>query len=336
MKSKERNFSFDIARAIAMIWIVGFWHATDYSPQYAFFLKKQNFSFISSQLTATMLGTFMFISAYLLASKNTFASRFDITNYFKKRVVRIIPLLALSMLCLPNSTFQYWDFLTKFLNLIGIAGYTSFKLIPTLWFVSILISFYIILPFIVSQKKLSRKILISIILEIIFYIGYEFNFVENRIPLYFPAFALGIILSDTHIKIIEKRKVFFKTSVFFSITYILLMFIPFLQKTNYVGAFIGFFPLIAISMYLEPFFKSTFCIKTIMFFSYTSLVSYMFHRQIYMAFWHLGYPKDGIHRIVLIYLVVLPLLFFFSYLVQSSYDKFITYLNNKNNKHIMS
>ena len=127
MKSKERNFSFDIARAIAMIWIVGFWHATDYSPQYAFFLKKQNFSFISSQLTATMLGTFMFISAYLLASKNTFASRFDITNYFKKRVVRIIPLLALSMLCLPNSTFQYWDFLTKFLNLEYINENNIFK-----------------------------------------------------------------------------------------------------------------------------------------------------------------------------------------------------------------
>lgn len=327
--SNKRLFSLDIARAFAMVWIVGFWHAADYSPAFSKFLKDYSYSFISSQLTATMLGTFMFISAYLLASRNTFTTMTDITNYFKKRVVRIIPLLALSMLCFPNSTFPFWDFLTKFLNLIGIAGYISLKLVPTLWFVSILISFYILLPFIATQKNLIWKILISIILEVIFYIGSEFHFIENRIPLYFPAFALGIILADVRIKILEKRNVFFKTSIFFSIIYIILMFIPFLQKTNYVGAFIGFFPFIAIAMNLEIFESNKLFVKTTKFLSYTSLVAYMFHRQVYIAFYHIGFPQDGIYRLILIFLVILPILFSFSYIIQSFYDKLITYCSNK-------
>ena len=62
--SSKRIIELDVARAFAMLYIVGFWHLKDYLyPNIKEILTFKG----SSDITNIMLGSFMFISGILLS-----------------------------------------------------------------------------------------------------------------------------------------------------------------------------------------------------------------------------------------------------------------------------
>lgn len=86
---KKRIVYIDIVRALAMLYIVGFWHLKDYlSPELNTALTFRG----SSDFTNIMLGTFMFISGMLL-SKYKFENLKDVASFLYKRIKRFLYLI---------------------------------------------------------------------------------------------------------------------------------------------------------------------------------------------------------------------------------------------------
>lgn len=84
MTSKKRVIFLDCARALCMIWIVGFWHMQEYTN-----LSLTGIFF--SNITNGVLATFTLISGYFLGQKNI-SSIQDTVTFYKKRLLRFYPL----------------------------------------------------------------------------------------------------------------------------------------------------------------------------------------------------------------------------------------------------
>lgn len=87
-----RDMKYDIARSVAMIWVVGIYHLSEYlfSPLHELQWARM--------VTWGCLGTFTFISAYFLAGKNEFNNWTQIRVFYGKRLLRLYPLFVLSAL----------------------------------------------------------------------------------------------------------------------------------------------------------------------------------------------------------------------------------------------
>lgn len=133
-----RDMKYDIARSVAMIWVVGIYHLSEYlfSPLHELQWARM--------VTWGCLGTFTFISAYFLAGKNEFNNWTQIRAFYGKRLLRLYPLFVLSALTLLLIGFNNWEQTWK-----GVLGVSTFfaPQINTLWYVSMLIGFYLLTPF---------------------------------------------------------------------------------------------------------------------------------------------------------------------------------------------
>ena len=144
---KDRNLQFDVARVLAMLWIVGIWHLTGY-------MSSENSNLIlfygSSIITDIALATFMFISGFFL-SKYEFEKNEDIWIFYKKRLQRFYILFAISAISMWLGGMNP-GFGLLCTTLSGLSSY----ILPqpkTLWFFSMLFSFYILTPLIWRMFK---------------------------------------------------------------------------------------------------------------------------------------------------------------------------------------
>jgi len=156
-KENNRIIYLDVARSIAVLWIVGYWHLRVYCGRD---YLTPGVSFPSDEwITKVILGLFMFISGFLI-SKYTFDNfKNDCIFFYKKRLSRFYLLYAISVILLYimgyNSLFGRFSLLTSLTM-------TSTYLLPqprTLWFFSMIASFYIFTPFIL--KKLPYSLFFS-------------------------------------------------------------------------------------------------------------------------------------------------------------------------------
>lgn len=92
-----RLVQLDLAKVIAFIWIVFFWHLVNYLP-YDYTFKLIVYNDYSHCITRTMLSLFVFLSGLFL-SKYTFSGKADVYGFYKKRLIRFFTTL---FCCLYN------------------------------------------------------------------------------------------------------------------------------------------------------------------------------------------------------------------------------------------
>lgn len=78
-----RDIKYDIARSLAMIWIVGVYHLSEYINLP---LHEQQWARV---ITWGCLGTFTFISAYFLARKNELKRKDQILTFYHSCPLKI-------------------------------------------------------------------------------------------------------------------------------------------------------------------------------------------------------------------------------------------------------
>ena len=127
----------DIARVMAMLYIITIWHAHDY-------IRVVSIPF-GDLVKNACLGLFMFVSGYLLGGGYKIYTIRDVRNFAIKRFVRIYPLYAIALL-------SFWitkaiDLKTLVYSLTGLSTFLPPQP-PTLWFVSMLLLFYVFFIFI--------------------------------------------------------------------------------------------------------------------------------------------------------------------------------------------
>ena len=150
--SLKRDYALDIVRVICTFWIIGVWHLCNYCESTTFISS----STLCSNVTITVLSCFMFLSGYLL-KKYEFCKKTDVLAFYKKRFFRfwILFFVASSALYVAGEFIgSKWfvSFLQYFFTIIGISSFFS-PHPPTLWFMSMVMLFYIITPFLLWSNR---------------------------------------------------------------------------------------------------------------------------------------------------------------------------------------
>lgn len=311
---KQRDLQFDIVRVLATFWIIGGWHVMDVFGWHI--ERKMPYAF----LTFDALAGFMFMSGYFL-SKYTFDTRVEVVTFYKKRMIRFFPLFALSaitMFIIGDNPGR----LQLVLTLTGLSSYFG-KQPWTVWFISMLFSFYLMTPLL---SKCINKMKFNVILKLLVIVFGTSIFVyllsltpldyDKRLSYAMPAYCIGLLLGKTaYVKQYSEK---WWVAV---ISIVLCGFFAYFNihgiEYGYIDGIIGVIALLSISNWL----KYLPIRKVIEPLSYASMCVYLFHMQCYEklpGLLHLG----GV-EIWSVYLVLIPIIVILSYAIQFAYDKLI-------------
>lgn len=306
-------------RAICILWIICFWHLDDY-------LDVDFNNFWGNRFTIGCLATFVFISGYLLGDNiENFKQGFC---FYKRRLVRIYPLFALSCLALYmmhiSLGVDYILNLKQFiLSLLGLACF--FPPAPsTIWFINLIIVYYLLTPLIIGQKLMKMKIIMGI------FIGFGIGILvsclnaDNRLAFYFPFYFFGIIFK-TKFDISEKANI-----------RLLVVSIAAHLSSGVITVFYGIddklFDLFTAAVLIVALFEiGKICneveivTKFLGFISYGSMCAFLFHRVLLGCFY--CFFKNT--SVCFAYCVLLPVLFVASYMLQKLYNQVLNRRNNK-------
>ncbi|MBS6651826.1 acyltransferase [Alistipes putredinis] len=322
--SKPRDLSFDIARVICTLWIVGIWHLMNYIPNQA---PAALTTGIGEPVTVTVLSCFMFISGYFLR-KYPFNNRADVLIFYRKRFSRFYVLYFLSAVTLLIGGFftakSWFSSYPQFI--LTLCGLTTFS--PpqpgTLWFMSMLMFFYVVTPFIQYGKNPKTTILHAAVLLLLMLLWGQVATIDRSVFLYYLMYVLGLHCTPRLIKRFNGHICVLLISL--TIWICLTELIPsgwggaqFSVKITY--SVVGIIFLLCLSTQLA---KITRLHKIIQILAYLSLALYLFHRQIYqfvMVIYSCFYLQVTIYTA---YLLMFPLAILSTYVIQFLYDSAVS------------
>ena len=272
--NKHRIICFDTARVLAIFWICCFSHLSSYmDDSFKIFATPEIYN-----LTRSSLALMMLISGFFL-SKYSFNNKEEIINFYYRRFIRFYPLYFISAI-----TLYLLGFIPKFSVLIlALLGLSSYILPqpPTLWFMSMLMSFYIITPILCKTINSFRNTKAALLMILIVYIGLFLveacvN-IDNRLHWCFFAYIIGLVIGRKQESYLLLNNNRLEIVILLAYT-ILLIF-----RVN--GAFIydieiivGAFAILYISKWIS--YKKA--AKAIICFSYASMAMYLFHRHFFI------------------------------------------------------
>lgn len=325
---KNRDLSYDIARAIAILWVVGFWHlAGSYETHFDILHMP-----IGQPITDAMMGCFMFISGHFL-QRYTVSSLGDALNFYRKRLSRFYLMFLFSALTIylggkfmPNQMFESLQQLV-----LTMAGLTT--LFPPhagqFWFISMLMLFYLLTP--VIQIGGGNKKVVSSMAIFVFFVLWRLVMGEigETVYVFFPIFSLGLITPSASIDAIKKKHLILPLlcmlwyALFRLELYLHTSMMIIRLSSIFLSVAVGVLILLCLADLLARIKNGSF-IWLMYSISYLSMSAYFFHRQIYSV------TKMGLVKIFgdldswMIYLVILPVTLFVSYLIQKVFDYFLS------------
>ncbi|WP_437920234.1 acyltransferase family protein [Sphingobacterium sp. LRF_L2] len=317
-KSSVRNITLDIARAVCVLWVVGFWHLRDYlKPEVSVFINTDSFNKTGEIITAGVLSMFMLLSGFFL-KKYTFNTWEDLRFFFTKRLKRFYLLLFLSALSLwilkAISLFQV------FAIVIGLSAF--FMPSPmTLWFFGVLIFFYLITPILHYRKDKWYCLIVACVIYLILLLVGKYHPLDSRMLLYFPFYVLGLNLPSGVFNFIERNK-----AVLLLLSFILLPLSILYLQFHFV-IYPQIILIITIIVSFSSFMKDTRLAPVMTYIALASMVAYLFHRQIYAVIIKLFNGNDDIGYFGAG--IMLIILFIVSGSLQKLYDKLFLVMEGK-------
>lgn len=319
ISNNNRILYLDIARAIAVLWIVGYWHLRVYC---GISYTNPYLSFPGDHyITNVMLGLFMFLSGFFISKYSFDNFKKDTKTFLRKRFLRFYILYSTSALLLYiigyNSVFGR---MCLFTTLTMISSY----LLPTprtLWFFSMLASFYIFTPFILYKRRLTWIVLsFAIIFILVYFLSIILPMgIDTRFYWCFPFYCGGLLIGiKNKMTLFLNHYMCIISLIILTVQLNLLFNYPIVfHYLQYVTLPFGVIFLLNISYYLSflPIKKS------IEFIAYGSMCAYLFHREIYIGLITI-YNKLSLDFSYWVSAITfLPIALILSYFIQTIYDK---------------
>lgn len=332
MKTNNRVYFFDTAKAICMIWIVCIWHLSSSLKSFPDLTNP-----ICNCITVGALSTFAFISAFFVSGK--VQTPRDILQFYKKRLSRFYILYFISCLSMLIGKFiskseSMMSVKQFFLSLFGLSTIVGPSPI-TLWFLSMLILFYAITPFIDLIKQQTLKIIILLIIGILITcVIFAFNG-DKRVLVYYPSYCFGLILSKKTKESITSG-LFIKSKkfiIFIIVDLIILVCSIILYHFHYSSSFWFLYripisiTMIGVIITLSKLLSVKIFRKAIGFLGYISMCVYLFHSQVFLIA-ELVFGKMNYWQA---YIVIIPVLFLVCFATQKIYDMCFEVIKKKEN-----
>lgn len=316
---KERVLYMDIARSVAVLWIVGYWHLVDYVGESH---AEDSVHFHGAgYITDIALGLFMFLSGFFLAKYMFMDFYKDSIAFYKKRLTRFYVLYALSALTLFLIGFNPGASRLLF-TLLAVSTY-----IPpqpdTLWFFSMLTSFYLMTPLVIQRGNtvyaVSRAVAILTLCGLLRVLGVG---IDIRFFWCFPLYFFGLYIGKRP----DYASFLLRGPVAAVVLVVFLILLAFFENSAYGFPFTYVLvPLgIQLTLYLSYKLSSLVNRRVVEMIAYGSMCAYLFHRQIYGLLKY-GCDLMGLDLpLWLVILVYLPICLVISYGIQSLYDFIVT------------
>ena len=180
-RSSRRIISFDVARALCIIYIVGVWHLSDYTVY-----GKEILGVYGSILTKSALACFTFLSGFFLGKKDC-----KPYSFYVGRFKRFYPLFFIA--CLTAFIGGWFTDGRQFL--FTVSGLSNFVLPypKTYWYMSMLLVFYMITPAILWKKNAvmggAISLMIGVLFLILIYVINNVCPIDTRFSFYFPFYS---------------------------------------------------------------------------------------------------------------------------------------------------
>lgn len=323
-----RDYRFDVARALCMPFVVLFVHLCAYIyPGLHSVIYVHPVFYI---LSYSCLGLFTFASGYLLGGKYSFGKdgNTKIWPFYKKRVLRIIPLFLLAALVLWLIGFN-----SAKATLNGVLCISPFiKPRPqTLWYIPVILWCYFITP-LISRKNSVWRIISGVgLLFTVWLISNYIHHIDWRFQYNMLIYLVGLVTAPFVNWKFEDRKWIKWLAV---VVYVGLLSVTFLKEPNVLfkrtSAFVGVFVLLFVCEYIaNRVFRHNASnvvspigslIKNV---SYASMAYYMFHRLFFWAGEMIWNPSTVWVKWLYMAGVVFPVMLVLSYYIQKGYDSII-------------
>lgn len=314
-EERRRILSFDFLRASAVLYIIFVWHIHEYAGRILV-------TTLTETLTYSFLSIVVFISGFVLTLKyDHFSTVREAAIFFKKRIVRIYPLYVSALILFFYSSLISYNQLLSGIYLSNSLFNTDLK---TLWFVTMIILYYVMLAVLLHTYSIKRTLLISFAFFLCCILLHAvFGLIDIRLIYYFMPFIMGII-SAKHRSIFiflkNKAVAFASLSLVIIISYIP---IPDLLNPDWFGhiyymmtMFFSISPLIVFSDLVSGKMNKNMVSKL----SYASYCMYILHRVIYWMLLEIYIPESNIFTLAYLFFAGLPVIYFISISVQSGYD----------------
>ncbi len=318
---ETRSFSIDFLKGISVLYIAGYWHLFNYTkafPQY------QNV--VTGRLLMIVLGLFVLISGYLVGTRGNTNSKNGLIVFYTKRLLRIYPPFIFFSIIFYVLNVGSGKKLFKTATLISMVFPPAAN---TLWFVAMIIIFYMMAPLLINMSKnMSKYLLFCVLLfGFAFILNHFFNILNERLILFFPIFAVGILLASHQAL---KDNLPLSVVTLFLIASIMLTFFENASMFLWLPLMV-FAPLLCFLIFLrnERMIER---FKIIGHIGYASLFVYLSHRPIYEVLKKLYFPQSEILQIFYLVAICLPLIISISMVLQKWYNNIILFFTPKLNQ----
>ena len=326
-----REYRFDVVRVVCMTYIVTYVHLYGYIyPQG----RMTPFQPASIALAHACLGVFTFVSGYLLGKKYCFGPQgdADVWTFYKKRILRIIPLFVLASIALWLIGFNGTRATMN--GLLCISPFVDPKPM-TLYYIPVILWCYLLTPLISKHGMKWRAVSCLAIMILLIVIRILLPSVDSRFIFNVFFYFVGIVSASCFD---WKFKASYGTAIktFSVLAFALMVAIAINRSLLYgtvtqiaLGA-LGVFPILFLCEGISHLFfdspharqkgvKSISC-QLIIAISYASMCSYMFHRFFYWAAETIWNPADTSVKWLYMIAVGYPIILVLSYAIQKLYD----------------
>lgn len=297
-----RKYYIDCARAMCMLYIVGFWHLIIY-------IDKGLQSPLTRQITYGVLAAFTFISGYLLGSKKVQDHK-DCLIFYSRRLLTFYPLFVIAAALMWRIGYIK-SFRECLFTVLGLSGIISPAAL-TLWYLCMLMLFYLVTPLLNFCHKVPVKIILILTIMTVLLLLSHITELDERYWFYWCFYGAGILLSG-------------RISAQANLYLLLLSPIVFAIISLNIGdaplkySLIPCICVLVFALNLGKLLQKTFCLPLLQKISYASMCAYLFHRPVY---WFI-FGKLGEPTIWSAYLIALPAALAAGYGIQYAYDKLI-------------
>jgi len=311
---ETRIFAIDFLKGISILYIAGYWHLFNYTKAFPLY---QNV--VTDRLAMVALGLFVLISGYLIGTKVNNNSKIDLVVFYAKRLLRIYPPFILFSIIFYMLNIGSGKKLFKTATLISMVFPPAAN---TLWFVAMIIIFYLVTPLLINMSKNMANYFLFCILLVgsAFLFNNFFNILNVRLILFFPTFAVGVLLAS-YKELIDNLRLSVVT--LFLTASIMVTFISNVTEFLWIP-FIVFGPLLCFLIILRKE-RMIERFKIMGHIGYASFFVYLSHRPIYEVLKNLYFPQQGRLQIFYLAAICLPLIIAISWVLQKAYDKFRLY-----------
>lgn len=330
-----REYRFDVVRVVCMTYLVIYVHLYEYIyPQGRMTIYLP----ASIAMAHACLGLFTFVSGYLLGKKYCFGKQggSDVWTFYKKRILRIIPLFVVASIALWLIGFN--DAKSTMNGLLCISPFVDPK--PrTLYYIPVILWCYLVTP-LISRSSLKRRVYGCLsIWGVLLVARILLPSIDSRFIFNVLFYFIGVVSAscfdwklNTSIGRIIKIFVVFTFIILVAVVirYSLLITTSRQMALGAIGVFAILFVCEGISQLLfdgqddQKGRVKAFACQIVSIVSYASMACYMFHRFFYWSAEKIWNPTDTSVKWLFMVCVVFPLIVTFSYLIQKLYDKSVS------------